>query len=265
MLARQRQALILDELRRTGGVRVSELTDLLGVSDMTIRRDLEQLAADGVAAARYTAARSCRATSPTNPASRPSAMLEQPAKQRDRRAGRRPGQAGHRDRAVRRDDHLVDGPAPRVRSPGSPSSRTRPPSPTRSPRWTPQPGRRSSSPAASAPPAPHSSGRSPTGRSARCTSTSCSSASTASTPAPGSPRRISPRPTTNRALISSAREVIVLADSTKWGLVGLADFGPLSSAQHRDHRRWTARRRPPPRWQDAVDEVILVAPAPDTA
>src|SRR6266496_5875687 len=48
MLARQSQALILDELRRTGGVRVSELTDLLGVSDMTIRRDLEQLAADGV-------------------------------------------------------------------------------------------------------------------------------------------------------------------------------------------------------------------------
>ncbi|HEX8093292.1 DeoR/GlpR family DNA-binding transcription regulator [Jatrophihabitans sp.] len=47
MLARQRQARILEEVRRAGGVRVSELTILLGVSDMTIRRDLDQLSADG--------------------------------------------------------------------------------------------------------------------------------------------------------------------------------------------------------------------------
>jgi DeoR/GlpR family transcriptional regulator of sugar metabolism len=47
MLARQRQARILDEVRRAGGVRVSELTTLLGVSDMTIRRDLDQLATEG--------------------------------------------------------------------------------------------------------------------------------------------------------------------------------------------------------------------------
>ena len=47
MLARQRQARILEEVRRAGGVRVSELTVLLGVSDMTIRRDLDQLSAEG--------------------------------------------------------------------------------------------------------------------------------------------------------------------------------------------------------------------------
>ena len=35
---------------------------------------------------------------------------------------------------------------------------------------------------------------------------------------------------TNRALIASARQVVVLADSTKWGTVGLADFGALSVA-----------------------------------
>jgi DeoR/GlpR family transcriptional regulator of sugar metabolism len=35
---------------------------------------------------------------------------------------------------------------------------------------------------------------------------------------------------TNRSLISRAREVIVVADSSKWGTVGLADFGPLSVA-----------------------------------
>lgn len=47
MLARQRQARILDELQRAGGVRVSELTTLLGVSDMTVRRDLDELATEG--------------------------------------------------------------------------------------------------------------------------------------------------------------------------------------------------------------------------
>ena len=46
MLASQRQAWILAEIRRTGAARVSELTSLTGVSDMTIRRDLEQLEAD---------------------------------------------------------------------------------------------------------------------------------------------------------------------------------------------------------------------------
>jgi DeoR/GlpR family transcriptional regulator of sugar metabolism len=35
---------------------------------------------------------------------------------------------------------------------------------------------------------------------------------------------------TDRALISCAREVIVLADSSKWGVVGLADIAPLSAA-----------------------------------
>lgn len=49
MLAEQRRRRILAQLRRTGAVTVAELTDLLGVSDMTIRRDLEQLRSDGLA------------------------------------------------------------------------------------------------------------------------------------------------------------------------------------------------------------------------
>ncbi|MEP7019623.1 MAG: DeoR/GlpR family DNA-binding transcription regulator [Pseudonocardiales bacterium] len=49
VLAQQRQDRILSELRRAGAVRVTELTELLNVSDMTIRRDLEQLATEGVA------------------------------------------------------------------------------------------------------------------------------------------------------------------------------------------------------------------------
>jgi DeoR/GlpR family transcriptional regulator of sugar metabolism len=48
MLAGQRQQLIIDEVRRRGAVRVSELTDLLAVSDMTIRRDLDVLASAGI-------------------------------------------------------------------------------------------------------------------------------------------------------------------------------------------------------------------------
>jgi DeoR/GlpR family transcriptional regulator of sugar metabolism len=43
MLARQRQTLILARVREDGGVRVAELARELGVSDMTVRRDLEIL------------------------------------------------------------------------------------------------------------------------------------------------------------------------------------------------------------------------------
>ncbi len=42
-LARQRQTLILERVREQGGVRVADLVRELGVSDMTVRRDLELL------------------------------------------------------------------------------------------------------------------------------------------------------------------------------------------------------------------------------
>lgn len=47
-LASQRQAVILDEIERLGAVRVSSLVARLGVSDMTIRRDLDVLAQRGL-------------------------------------------------------------------------------------------------------------------------------------------------------------------------------------------------------------------------
>ena len=47
MLAKQRQARILAEIQEHGWARVTDLTALLGVSDMTVRRDLDQLAASG--------------------------------------------------------------------------------------------------------------------------------------------------------------------------------------------------------------------------
>jgi DeoR/GlpR family transcriptional regulator of sugar metabolism len=48
MLAAQRHKLIVEEVRRQGAVRVSELTELLAVSEMTVRRDLDALAAAGL-------------------------------------------------------------------------------------------------------------------------------------------------------------------------------------------------------------------------
>ena len=48
MLARQRQALILERVRASGAVRVVELARDLDVSDMTVRRDLEVLHDQGL-------------------------------------------------------------------------------------------------------------------------------------------------------------------------------------------------------------------------
>jgi DeoR/GlpR family transcriptional regulator of sugar metabolism len=50
VLAQQRQASILDRVRREGGARVADLVRVLGVSDMTIRRDIEALAERGLVA-----------------------------------------------------------------------------------------------------------------------------------------------------------------------------------------------------------------------
>ncbi len=48
MLARQRQAMILDRVRRAGEVRVADLVRDFEVSDMTVRRDLEVLQGQGL-------------------------------------------------------------------------------------------------------------------------------------------------------------------------------------------------------------------------
>ncbi|MEU0493081.1 DeoR/GlpR family DNA-binding transcription regulator [Nocardiopsis sp. NPDC006139] len=47
MLAAQRQELILERIRSTGAVRVADLVESLAVSDMTVRRDLDALEARG--------------------------------------------------------------------------------------------------------------------------------------------------------------------------------------------------------------------------
>jgi DeoR/GlpR family transcriptional regulator of sugar metabolism len=66
---------------------------------------------------------------------------------------------------------------------------------------------------------------------------------------------------TNQALIRAAREVIVLADSSKWGVVGLADIGPLSMAKVviTDDQLSSAARRV---LAEAVESVLIVESAP---
>lgn len=48
MLASQRRAAILHMVQDSGAVRVSDLVDQFGVSDMTVRRDIERLDTDGL-------------------------------------------------------------------------------------------------------------------------------------------------------------------------------------------------------------------------
>ncbi|GAB3669868.1 DeoR/GlpR family DNA-binding transcription regulator [Saccharopolyspora tripterygii] len=67
MLARQRQEVILDEVRRTGAVQVGDLVQRLGVSDMTIRRDLDALARRGLVEKVYGGATSTIGTSTDEP------------------------------------------------------------------------------------------------------------------------------------------------------------------------------------------------------
>ncbi|GAA0512271.1 DeoR family transcriptional regulator [Saccharopolyspora subtropica] len=67
MLARQRQEVILDEVRRTGAVQVGDLVLRLGVSDMTIRRDLDALARRGLVEKVYGGATSTMGRSTDEP------------------------------------------------------------------------------------------------------------------------------------------------------------------------------------------------------
>lgn len=79
MLASQRQERILEEIRRTGAARVSDLTTLFGVSDMTVRRDLEQLASAGVVNKVHGGAVLTSAAT-EEPGFEAKSVLEQPAK-----------------------------------------------------------------------------------------------------------------------------------------------------------------------------------------
>jgi DeoR/GlpR family transcriptional regulator of sugar metabolism len=96
MLARHRQSLILQAVRSDGSARVSELVQQLGVSDMTIRRDLETLARDGLVEKVHGGAVLPGATASHEPGFEAKLVLEQPEKAAIARAAARlvrPGNA----------------------------------------------------------------------------------------------------------------------------------------------------------------------------
>jgi DeoR/GlpR family transcriptional regulator of sugar metabolism len=67
MLAPLRRARIMEEVARLGGVRVGDLVQILGVSDMTVRRDLDVLAREGLIAKVHGGATSLAAPSSEEP------------------------------------------------------------------------------------------------------------------------------------------------------------------------------------------------------
>jgi DeoR/GlpR family transcriptional regulator of sugar metabolism len=86
MLARHRQSLILEDIRQAGSARVSDLTQRLGVSDMTIRRDLEALARAGLIEKVHGGAVLPGAPSSHEPGFEAKSVLEQPQKEAIARA-----------------------------------------------------------------------------------------------------------------------------------------------------------------------------------
>jgi DeoR/GlpR family transcriptional regulator of sugar metabolism len=80
MLAQQRQAEIVARVRSEGAVRVADLVAELGVSDMTIRRDLEVLAERGLLAKVHGGATVARSGSTDEPGFAAKADLQRPEK-----------------------------------------------------------------------------------------------------------------------------------------------------------------------------------------
>ena len=79
-LPAQRQERILSEVSRNGGARVSDLTELLGVSDMTVRRDLDALARRGLVRKVHGGATLPRTGSTDEPGFQAKSRRERPAK-----------------------------------------------------------------------------------------------------------------------------------------------------------------------------------------
>jgi DeoR/GlpR family transcriptional regulator of sugar metabolism len=223
VLAQQRQVRILAELRRVGAVRVADLTELLGVSDMTVRRDLEQLAAEGVARKVHGGAVVAGQVA-FEPGFAAKSQLAQPAKQAiaDHAASMiRPGaaialSAGTTTWAMARQVATIAGLTVVT------NSTTVADVITSAVTVILTGGVRTPSAALVGPVADHTIARMHVdqlflgvhGMDLRAGFTTPNLAEAA----------------TNRALLEAAREVIVLADSSKWGVVGLADIAPLSAA-----------------------------------
>jgi DeoR/GlpR family transcriptional regulator of sugar metabolism len=80
VLARQRHTLILERVREDGGVRVADLARELGVSDMTVRRDLELLHNRGLLEKVYGGATSRPGSALFEPGFAAKSALQEPEK-----------------------------------------------------------------------------------------------------------------------------------------------------------------------------------------
>lgn len=229
MLATQRREIILAAVERAGGVRVSELTEFLGVSDMTVRRDLEQLEAYGWLRKVHGGA-VLAASSTEEPGFEAKSFMQQPAKR------------AIAARAVT----LVEPTTAIALSAGTTTWML-----ARGLQGTTQPLSVVTNSTAVADIL--SAGGQPSQMSVVLTGGVRTPS--AALVGPIADRVIASlhvdrlfmgvhgmdaragyttpnlaEAQTNQALIASARQLIILADSTKWGNVGLADFGPLSIA-----------------------------------
>ncbi|HEU5005837.1 MAG TPA: DeoR/GlpR family DNA-binding transcription regulator [Jatrophihabitantaceae bacterium] len=228
VLAQQRQVRILAELRRSGAVRVAELTEQLGVSDMTIRRDLEQLTAEGVARKVHGGAVLAGQVA-YEPGFAAKSQLALPAKQAiaERAATLvQPGaaialSAGTTTWAMARHIAAIPG-LTVVTNSTTVADLITAADPAGQTTVILTGGVRTPSAALVGPVADRTIAGMHVdqlflgvhGMDARAGFTTPNLAEA----------------TTNRALVDTAREVIVLADSSKWGQVGLADIAPLSAA-----------------------------------
>ena len=98
MFAQQRQERILDRVQAEGGVRVSDLVEELGVSDMTIRRDIAHLARKGLVARVHGGATAVTGRSAEEPAF---------AVKADRQTAEKSGIAGSAARLVKPGDSVA--------------------------------------------------------------------------------------------------------------------------------------------------------------
>ncbi len=260
MLATQRRELILAEVERAGGVRVSELTELLGVSDMTVRRDLEQLEAHGWLRKVHGGA-VLAASSTEEPGFEAKSALQQPAK---RAIAARAAtlvepntaialSAGTTTWMLARDLQGVTAPLSVVTNSTTVADMLAAGGRRSDMSVVLTGGVRTPSAALVGPIADRAIASLHVdrlflgvhGMDARAGYTTPNLAEAQ----------------TNQALIASARQVVVLADSTKWGTVGLADFGRLSVADvliTDDGISREARRI----LKDQVGELIVV-PVPE--
>ena len=114
MLARQRQAFILDRVREDGAVRVADLVRELGVSDMTVRRDLEMLDEQGLLEKVHGGATSIAGHRPVRARVRGQVGAPAAREGRHRRCRGRARRARHGRRGLGRDDDLRPGAAARA-------------------------------------------------------------------------------------------------------------------------------------------------------